>query len=118
MRRLPGRVVVLIVVVVVVVVGVALYAVGAVRAHQRAVASAPTIASTDLAAVMSVPHIVFRSTLPGSQYGVVAAVPLDDPSGPRAYHVWTLIHEIPEGNWAGAGKIIYYEQVKGLVADD
>src|ERR1700739_3856108 len=28
-----------------------------------------------------------------------------DPSGPRAYHVWTLIHEIPEGNWAGAGKV-------------
>ena len=41
-----------------------------------------------------------------------------DPAGPRAYHVWTLIHEIPEGNWAGAGKVIYYQQVKGLVADD
>jgi phenylpyruvate tautomerase PptA (4-oxalocrotonate tautomerase family) len=41
-----------------------------------------------------------------------------DPSGPCAFHVWTLIHEIPEGNWAGAGKIIYYQQVKGLVADD
>jgi len=41
-----------------------------------------------------------------------------DPSGPRAYHVWTLIHEIPEGNWAGAGKIIYYQQVKGLVVDE
>jgi phenylpyruvate tautomerase PptA (4-oxalocrotonate tautomerase family) len=41
-----------------------------------------------------------------------------NPSGPRAYHVWTLIHEIPEGNWAGAGKVVYYQQVKGLVADD
>jgi hypothetical protein len=41
-----------------------------------------------------------------------------DPSGRRAYHVWTLIHEIPEGNWAGAGRIIYYQQVKGLVADE
>jgi phenylpyruvate tautomerase PptA (4-oxalocrotonate tautomerase family) len=41
-----------------------------------------------------------------------------DPAGPRAYHVWTLIHEIPEGNWAGAGKVIYHQQVKGLVADD
>jgi phenylpyruvate tautomerase PptA (4-oxalocrotonate tautomerase family) len=41
-----------------------------------------------------------------------------DPRGPRAYHVWTLIHEIPEGNWAGGGKVIYYQQVKGLVADD
>jgi len=25
---------------------------------------------------------------------------------------------IPEGNWAGGGKIIYDRQVKGLVADD
>lgn len=41
-----------------------------------------------------------------------------EPSGERAFHVWTLIHEIPEGNWAGGGKIVYYKQVKGLVADD
>lgn len=41
-----------------------------------------------------------------------------DPRGPRAYHVWTLIHEIPEGNWAGAGKVVYYRQVQGLVSDD
>jgi phenylpyruvate tautomerase PptA (4-oxalocrotonate tautomerase family) len=41
-----------------------------------------------------------------------------DPEGEQAFHVWTLIHEIPEGNWAGDGKVIYYRQVKGLVADD
>ncbi|HEY4796229.1 MAG TPA: tautomerase family protein [Mycobacterium sp.] len=41
-----------------------------------------------------------------------------DPDGDQAFHVWTLIHEIPEGNWAGGGKVIYYRQVKGLVADD
>ena len=40
-----------------------------------------------------------------------------DPEGEQAFHVWTLIHEIPEGNWAGGGKVIYYRQVKGLVAD-
>jgi phenylpyruvate tautomerase PptA (4-oxalocrotonate tautomerase family) len=40
-----------------------------------------------------------------------------DPAGPRAYHVWTLIHEIPEGNWAGAGKVVYYRQVQGLASD-
>jgi phenylpyruvate tautomerase PptA (4-oxalocrotonate tautomerase family) len=38
-----------------------------------------------------------------------------DPAGARAYHIWSLIHEIPEGNWAGGGKIIYYNDVKGLV---
>jgi phenylpyruvate tautomerase PptA (4-oxalocrotonate tautomerase family) len=41
-----------------------------------------------------------------------------EPAGDRALHVWTLIHEIPEGNWAGGGKIIYYQQVRGLVPDD
>jgi hypothetical protein len=34
------------------------------------------------------------------------------------FGLYALIHEIPEGNWAGGGKIIYYQQVKGLVADD
>jgi hypothetical protein len=29
-----------------------------------------------------------------------------------------MIDEIPEGNWAGGGKVVYYQQVKGLVADD
>ncbi len=38
--------------------------------------------------------------------------------GDRAFHVWTLIHEVPEGNWAGGGKIVYYQRIKGLVADD
>ena len=29
-----------------------------------------------------------------------------EPQGARAFHVWTLIHEIPEGNWAGGGRVI------------
>ena len=41
-----------------------------------------------------------------------------EPEGSRAFHVWTLIHEIPEGSWAGGGNIIYYQQVKGLAARD
>ena len=41
-----------------------------------------------------------------------------DPNGPRAFHVWTLIHEVPEGNWGGGGKVIYYADVKGLTTDD
>jgi phenylpyruvate tautomerase PptA (4-oxalocrotonate tautomerase family) len=40
-----------------------------------------------------------------------------DPEGPRAFHVWTLIHEVPEGNWGGGGKVIYYADVKGLTTD-
>jgi hypothetical protein len=34
-----------------------------------------------------------------------------------AFHVWTLIHEVPEGNWGGGGKVIYYADVKGLTTD-
>jgi hypothetical protein len=40
-----------------------------------------------------------------------------EPEGEQAFDAWTSIHEIPEGNWAG-GEVVYYRQVKGLVADD
>jgi phenylpyruvate tautomerase PptA (4-oxalocrotonate tautomerase family) len=40
-----------------------------------------------------------------------------DPKGPRAYHVWTLIREVPEGNWGGGGNVIYYSAVKDLRTD-
>ncbi len=85
MNQIPRRVVVLVAVVVVVVLGVGAYAVQAVRRHQQALAAAPTVASTALAGVLAGPHIVFRSTLPGPQYGLVAAVPIADPAGPRAF---------------------------------
>jgi phenylpyruvate tautomerase PptA (4-oxalocrotonate tautomerase family) len=51
-------------------------------------------------------------------HAAVCAAAEIEPEGERALHVWTLIHEVPEGNWAGGGKIIYHRQVKGLVADD
>jgi phenylpyruvate tautomerase PptA (4-oxalocrotonate tautomerase family) len=59
-----------------------------------------------------------KEQLAADVHAAICAAACIDPSGPRAYHVWTLIHEIPEGNWAGAGQVIYYQQVKGLVADD
>ena len=59
-----------------------------------------------------------KEQLAADVHAAICAAAGIDPSGSRAYHVWTLIHEIPEGNWAGAGKVIYYQQVKGLVADD
>jgi phenylpyruvate tautomerase PptA (4-oxalocrotonate tautomerase family) len=51
-------------------------------------------------------------------HAAVCAAARIEPQGSRAFHVWTLIHEIPEGNWAGGGRIIYSQQVKGLVAKD
>lgn len=59
-----------------------------------------------------------KEQLAADVHAAVCAAAAIDPAGPRAFHVWTLIHEIPEGNWAGGGKIIYHQQVKGLVADD
>lgn len=59
-----------------------------------------------------------KEQLAADVHAAVCAAAGIDPQGPRAFHVWTLIHEVPEGNWAGGGKIIYYQQVKGLVADD
>jgi phenylpyruvate tautomerase PptA (4-oxalocrotonate tautomerase family) len=59
-----------------------------------------------------------KEQLAADVHAAVCAAAGIEPDGPRALHVWTLIHEIPEGNWAGGGKIIYYRHVKGLVADD
>ncbi len=59
-----------------------------------------------------------KDQLAADVHAAVCAAAEIEPEGDRAFHVWTLIHEIPEGNWAGGGKIIYYRQVKGLVADD
>lgn len=53
-------------------------------AQQSAVRAAPAVASLDLAGVLAVPHVVFRSTALGPTYGKVAMVPLSAPGGPRA----------------------------------
>jgi phenylpyruvate tautomerase PptA (4-oxalocrotonate tautomerase family) len=59
-----------------------------------------------------------KERLAADVHAAVCAAAGIEPDGERALHVWTLIHEIPEGNWAGGGKVIYYRRVKGLVADD
>ena len=59
-----------------------------------------------------------KEKLAADVHAAVCAAAGIEPEGERALHVWTLIHEISEGNWAGGGKVIYYRQVKGLVADD
>jgi phenylpyruvate tautomerase PptA (4-oxalocrotonate tautomerase family) len=59
-----------------------------------------------------------KERLAADVHAAVCAAAGIEPEGQRALHVWTLIHEVPEGNWAGGGKIIYHRQVKGLVADD
>ncbi|MBU4215387.1 MAG: hypothetical protein KJ792_12110 [Actinobacteria bacterium] len=85
MRRLPPRALALVGIVTAVVVGVGGYVWWAARAHQAASGAAPSVASTSLESVLAGPHILFRNTLPGAQYGLVAAVPLADPTGARAF---------------------------------
>ncbi len=59
-----------------------------------------------------------KEQLTADVHAAVCAAAGIEPQGSEAFHVWTLIHEIPEGNWAGGGKIVYYQQVKGLVAEE
>ncbi|OBA64809.1 hypothetical protein A5647_25445 [Mycobacterium sp. 1100029.7] len=58
-----------------------------------------------------------KEQLTADVHTAVCAAAEIEPQGPRAFHIWTLIHEIPEGNWGGGGNIIYYQQVKGLAAE-
>jgi len=46
---------------------------------------------------------------------VVAAAGLD-PNSAQALHVWTLIREVPEGNWGAAGQAVQFENLKGAAA--
>lgn len=59
-----------------------------------------------------------KEQLAADVHAAVCAAAGIDPKGSRALHVWMVIHEVPEGNWAGAGRIVYYRDIKGLVADD
>nr|WP_296068257.1 hypothetical protein [uncultured Actinoplanes sp.] len=65
--------------------GTAVYIANARADQRKAVESAPPVAVADLAALTAKPHIVFRSTAVGDDYGRVAVVGLDAPSGPRAF---------------------------------
>ncbi|WP_248580539.1 hypothetical protein [Nocardioides sp. InS609-2] len=47
--------------------------------------SAPPVPRTSLGAVVDGPRVVFRNTAIGNDYGLVAVVPLDDLTGPRAF---------------------------------
>ena len=47
-------------------------------------------------------------------HSAVAAAAGFDAIGARTMHVWTFIHEVPEGNWAAGGRVVYHSQIKGL----
>jgi hypothetical protein len=78
------RVVLLAIVCVLALAGAAAYLLRSRERQQRAIANATPVAETSFAAVNREPHIVFRNTALGTKYGMVAAVALADPKGPRA----------------------------------
>ena len=47
-------------------------------------AAAPSVSTLPMATVLAEPHLVFRSSVLGPDYGRLAAVPLADPGGARA----------------------------------
>ncbi|WP_066586954.1 TolB-like translocation protein [Cellulomonas timonensis] len=85
MRRPGARILAVAVLCAIVVGGIVAYAAMQRRAVQARTAAAPPVAQVGLDEVRQGPHLVFRSTAPGAEYGLVAAVPIDAPDGPRAF---------------------------------
>lgn len=104
------KVAVLVVVVLVVVLGAGGYVEYAHRQQVAARDSAPKVATTTVAAVMKVPHLVFRNTALGNGYGQVAIVPLSNPDGPRAVTVAAC-----DRVYAKGGQTICLAALRGLV---
>jgi len=75
----------MLVIALVVVAGAGGYGVHAYASYRQTQASATPVDQMALDTALDQPHIVFRSTAPGADYGRVAVVPLSDPTGPRAF---------------------------------
>jgi hypothetical protein len=83
---LRSRVTLLVAILLVAVLGAGGYVWQTRQTQARTVAEAVPVATTgDLAALRAEPHVVFRSTALGTEYGRVAVVPLAAPDGPRAF---------------------------------
>ena len=46
---------------------------------------------------------------------VLAAAELDDSA---ALRIWVLIHEVPDGNWGGAGQVVRFSQLRDRAAQE
>jgi hypothetical protein len=75
----------LVAIVVLAAIGTVVYVANARSDQKKAVASAKPVPTADLGTLTAVPHVVFRSTAIGDDYGHLAVVSLADPSGPRAF---------------------------------
>jgi hypothetical protein len=95
----------------VVVVGAGGYVWNVRQDQAEALANAPAVnTGGDVATLRGTPHVVFRSTAVGPDYGKVAVVPLTDPDGPRAFTPATC-----ERVYATAGDAVCLSAERGLV---
>jgi len=69
------------------------------------------------------PHVVVEVTVPSGALSERRKAGLVEDAtkavleatgwGPEAgVHVWTLIHEVPDGNWGAAGQVVRFEQLR------
>jgi hypothetical protein len=81
------------------------------QSQAKTLASAPAAAQGgDLASLRTQPHLVFRSTALGGDYGRVAVVPLTQPSGPRTFTAASC-----ERVYAASGDAICLSADRGVV---
>jgi dipeptidyl aminopeptidase/acylaminoacyl peptidase len=105
-----GRLIALVAIVAVAVAGTVWYVLHTRERQAAATANAPRVATQELAAVAGQPHIVFRNTALGEEYGRVAMVPLDAPDGPRAFTPASC-----ERVYAAGGSAVCLSAARGLV---
>lgn len=83
---LRSRVVLFVTVLVVAIVGATGYVLNVQKNQDASLAAAPHVPQGgDLSTLRAAPHLVFRSTALGPEYGRVAVVPLTSPGGPRTF---------------------------------
>ena len=58
-----------------------------------------------------------KSTLIADIHEIVCRVADIDPGGERSLHVWTIVREVPEGDWGVGGVPLPLEEMRALAED-
>ncbi len=57
-----------------------------------------------------------KDLLAGEVYAAVAKAAGFEESDPRALHIWTIVTEVPDGNWSAGGSTIHFDDLLSLSA--
>ncbi len=110
MGSMRTRIAILGAIVVIAIGGAVGYLVHSKSSQTKAARNATPVAQVSAAALSSQPRIVFRNTALGTQYGMVAMVSLNDPSGPRA-----ITQSSCDRVYAAAAKVLCLSSSRGVV---